>query len=84
MVERRKLKTRDTTDWEALVQKCLTGAGTNNWGCLNKKCRLFRIATFSSVIVPSRIVNKMIRKGRLVLTDSDYYKYIIPRQRRVI
>ena len=83
MAKRRKLEVRKDTDWEALVKECLTGAHTFKWGCLNKSNRLFRISTFKSIMVPSKIVNRMQRAGRLVLNEG-YYNYVPPRQKRTL
>ena len=83
MTKRRKLIKRTVVDWEILIEECLTGAGSFKWGCLNRKNRLFRIATFNSITVPADVVKNMICAGRLGLNkEAEYYKYIPKRKRR--
>jgi ribonucleotide reductase alpha subunit len=74
--QRRKLVQRDDSDWEAIVKRCLhKSAHTANWGCLDKKCKLFRIADFKNIYVPKYIVENMVDKGVLTLSKEGYYKY---------
>ena len=81
--QRRKLVQRDDTDWEALIKKCLyKSAHTINWGCLDKKLKLFRIADFKNIHVPRHVVDMMEKKGTLILKDDGYYQYVKVERRK--
>jgi len=80
VAKRRKLITRDQSEWETLIKSCLyKSSHKSRWGCLDKKGMLFRKLTLSSIQVPMDIVYSMEDEGVLLLDDTGYYYYKLPR-----
>lgn len=82
MAKRRRLAPAVEIDWERVIKRArYRSAHKVRWGCLNSQGVLFTMADFKRTKIPSSVIHKMVREGRLKLDDYGYYDYVIPTQK---
>ena len=82
---RRKLhrEKKEEPNWEALIIRALhNSAHTSRWGCLDRKGKLFTTLDFKYRNVPMHVVDKMVQEKALLLCDTGFYEYVVPKPKR--